>query len=451
LFPLPLEVLAMTRPTRGLALALLLSGVGMVHADDWPQWMGPRRDDVWRETGLLAKFPASGPKVRWRVPIDGGYAGPAVADGRVFVTDFVTDGPRKPDPGARPEIQGRERVLCFDLAGKALWKHEYPCTYKISYPAGPRCTPTVADGKVYVLGAMGNLTCLDAADGKVHWTRDLPQDYQIDAPHWGYCGHPLVDGPRLVCLVGGQGSVAVAFDKDTGKELWRSLSAKQPGYSPPTLIEAGGKRQLLIWDAESINSLEPESGKVYWSVPLAPSYGMSIMAPRKWENYLFTGGIGGKAVLLKLAADRPAETEVWRGKERTALYPVNSTPFLEDGYIYGVDQPGQLRCVKLESGDRLWETTRPTTGDRPASSGTAFLIKNGERFVLFSETGDLILARLTPRGYEEQSRAHILEPTSEAFGRSVVWSHPAFANRCVFARNDRELVCVSLADPAAER
>src|SRR5579884_2623228 len=130
--------------------------------------MGPRRDDVWRETGLLSKFPAGGPKVLWRAPIDGGYAGPAVAEGRVYVTDFVTDSARKADPGARPEIKGRERVHCFDLAGKPLWKHEYPCTYKISYPAGPRCTPTVSGGKVYVLGAMGDLSCLSAADGKVH-------------------------------------------------------------------------------------------------------------------------------------------------------------------------------------------------------------------------------------------------------------------------------------------
>jgi hypothetical protein len=180
-------------------------------------------------------------------------------------------------------------------------------------------------------------------------------------------------------------------------------------------------------------------------VPLAPNFSMSIMAPRKWEDYLFVGGIGNQAVLLKLAADRPAAQEVWRGKPKTAVYPINSTPFLEGGYIYGVDQPGPLRCVKLQTGERLWETNAPTTGDRPASSATAFLIKNGDRFVLMSETGDLILARLTPKGYDEISRAKILEPTGDAFGRRVVWSHPAFANRCVYARNDRELVCVSLA------
>src|SRR5207244_3876391 len=134
------------------------------------------------------------------------------------------------------------------------WKHEYPCAYRISFPAGPRCTPTVQDGKVYTLGAMGNLYCLDAADGKVLWSKDFPKEYQAPVPLWGFCGHPLVDGQKLFCVAGGPGSVAVALDKDTGKELWRSLTAKEQGYSAPTLIKAGGTRQLLIWDAAALHS-----------------------------------------------------------------------------------------------------------------------------------------------------------------------------------------------------
>ena len=130
-----------------------------------------------------------------------------------------------------------------------------------------------------------------------------------------------MDGKKLICLVGGEGSVAVAFDKDTGKELWQALSAEETGYCPPTMIEAGGKRQLLIWHAEAINSLDPETGKVYWSVPLEPNYGMAIMAPRQSGDYLFAGGIGCKAVLLKLAADKPAAEEVWRGQDGHGRLP----------------------------------------------------------------------------------------------------------------------------------
>jgi outer membrane protein assembly factor BamB len=384
--------------------------------------------------------------VVWRAKVEGGYAGPAVADGRVFLTDYVSTGDKSPNPARRNELKGTERVFCYRASdGKLVWKHTYPCSYNISYPAGPRCTPTVHEGKVYSLGAMGNLYCLDAAKGTVVWSKDFQKDYKAKVPIWGICGHPLVDGKKLLCIVGGKGSVAVALNKDNGKELWQSLSASEQGYSAPTLIEAGGKRQLLIWDAETINSLNPETGKPYWSVPLEPIYGMSIMTPLKWKDYLFAGGNGGKAALLKLAADKPAAEVVWRGKPKTALYPINSTPFAEDGYLYGVDQPGQLRCIKLVTGERLWETFKPTTGGKAAPTGTAFLVKNGKRFVLMSETGHLILAKLSPKGYEEISRAKILEPTTDAFGRKVVWSHPAFAQKCVFARNDKEIVCVSLA------
>lgn len=433
-----------------LVLVLLASVVlpGFTVGDDWPQWLGPQRDGVWRESGIIDKFPSGGPPVKWRVPISGGYAGPAVAEGRVYVADYVrAEGDARPDPNLRSEIKGKERVLCLNAAdGKEIWKHEYDCRYRISYATGPRCTPTVNAGKVYTLGAEGNLFCLDARSGEVLWSRDFKQEYKAETPMWGFTGHPLVDGNKLLCIVGGPGSLAVAFDKETGKEIWRSLTAKEQGYAPPTMIEAGGKRQLLIWHAEAISSLDPETGRPYWSVPLKPMYGMSIMSPRKFGDYLYAGGIGEVSVLLKLAKDKPGTEEVWRGDKTTSLYPVCSTPFIDDdGTMYGACQRGHFRGVELVTGKRLWETFKPTTGERPANSGTAFLVKNGQRFFIFGESGDLIIARLSPEGYEEISRAHLLDPTSDAFGRLVVWSHPALAEKCIFARNDKEIICASLA------
>src|SRR5262245_11388349 len=187
-------------------------------ADDWPQWMGPGRDDVWKETGILESFPEGGPKILWRTPIAGGYSGPAVAAGRVYVTDYVRKtGELKNDPSSRNELQGTERILCLDAAtGKEIWKYEYDCPYAISFASGPRATPTVHAGKVYTLGAEGNLFCFDAAKGNILWSKELKKEYKTQAPLWGFCGHPLVDGQRLICLVGGEGSIAVAFDKDTG-------------------------------------------------------------------------------------------------------------------------------------------------------------------------------------------------------------------------------------------
>src|SRR6266540_6625640 len=159
---------------RRLALltGLLSLAIPAIRADDWPQWLGPQRDGVWREEGLIEKFPADGPRVRWRTPVGSGYTGPAVTQGRVFVMDRqLAPGANNPDnPFAKTTIAGTERVLCLDEAdGKVLWNYGYECPYTVSYPAGPRVTPTVHEGKVYTLGAEGNLFCLEAASGKVLW------------------------------------------------------------------------------------------------------------------------------------------------------------------------------------------------------------------------------------------------------------------------------------------
>jgi outer membrane protein assembly factor BamB len=442
-----------------VALAIVLSVLApTARGDDWPQWMGPERDGVWRETGIVKAIPAAGLPVKWRSEVKGGYSGPAIADGRVFLMDYDRrEGEVANAPNDRTTLAGRERVLCLDAtSGSLVWKHDYDCPYSISYASGPRCTPTVADGKVYTLGSEGNLFCLDAATGRVIWSKDFKKDYSAPTPLWGFCGHPLVDGNRLVCLVGGEGSVAVAFDKDTGRELWRCLSASESGYCPPSIIESAGVRQLLIWDADKLNSLDPVTGTVLWSQPLKPAYGMSIMAPRVAATprgqVLFASGIGRVGALYTLAADKPGATIAWRGDPKSAVYCANSTPVIAGDTLYGCDcETGFLTAVDLATGKRLWETGEPTLGNRRGRHGTAFLVRQGnaavnDRTWLFSETGDLILARLTPTSYEELGRMHLLAPTNECFGREVVWSHPAFANRCIFVRNDRELVCVSLAE-----
>lgn len=432
------------------SLAVLAALLHPSLADDWPQWLGPHRDSVWRETGIVDRFPADGLDVKWRAPVGLGYSGPAVAHGRVYVMDYQPQSAEfENNPGGRGTLQGTERVLCFDAAsGKLLWKHAYDRPYNISYPGGPRCTPTIADGKVYALGAEGNLWCLDATTGEVLWSVDYQKQYGAKTAMWGVAAHPLVDGDLLYCVVGGEGSVALAFNKDSGEEVWRALSASEPGYCAPVIIEHAGARQLLIWHAESLNSLDPRNGKVYWSLPLKPRVGMAIAVPRKLGSNLLASNYG-IAALVKLDDDAPGARVAWRADPKTAIFCANSVPFLEDGTIYGCDiETGALMGVRLEDGERLWQTFVPTFGGtRRARYGTAFLVKHQDRFFLFNEKGDLILARLSPQGYEEMGRFHVLEPTNHTFGRDVVWSHPAFADRCVFARNDRQLVCVSLAAP----
>jgi outer membrane protein assembly factor BamB len=242
----------------------------------------------------------------------------------------------------------------------------------------------------------------------------------------------------------------VAFERETGRELWRSLNVSDPGYAPPVLIEAGGRRQLVVWDSEAINGLDPENGAVFWSEPFKTKMAHAIGTPRRSGDFLFISAFFDGSLLLRLDATQPRVTVAWRIKGPSEIRPeglhsLMSTPFLENGYIYGVCSFGQLRCLKLENGERLWETLAPTTvAGKPARWTTAFLVKHEDRFFIYNETGDLIIARLTPQGYEEISRAHLLDPTNRAGNRAVHWSHPAFANRSAYVRNDQELLCVDL-------
>jgi outer membrane protein assembly factor BamB len=416
-----------------------------VFADDWPQWLGPQRNGVWNETGVLERFPAAGPTVKWRAKIAGGYSGPAVANGRVFVTDYVRkSGDTTSDPSVKNVLQGEERLVCLDeRTGKELWIHSYPQTYEISYPAGPRATPAIDGDRVYLVGAEGALKCLAVKDGAVVWEKNFKKDYKAATPIWGFAAHPLVDGDRLYVTPGGPGAFVVCLDKTTGKELWRALNAKDAGYCPPTMIDVSGRKQLVIWTPETLNGLDPESGSVEWTVPLEPSYGMSIVAPVQVDDTLFAAGVTKMGVMLKLASRTMPEV-LWKTSPKIGIGPVHSPILNVDSTLYGVDGEGELTALEASTGKKLWETYAVTTGDRRANSATAFLVRNGERFFIFNERGDLIIAKLTPEKFEELSRAHVIEPTQGAWGRKVIWSCPAYANRCAFIRNDQEILCVDL-------
>lgn len=436
--------------------------VSAVRADDWPQWLGPKRDGVWRETGILSKFPQGGPKVRWRTPISEGYSGPAVANAKVYITDRVlAKGAKNPGNAFDREtrVAGVERILCLnETDGKVIWKHEYDCEYKISYASGPRTTPVVADGKVYTLGAMGHLYCCDADTGKVIWSRDTLADYAKTPPGWGFSGHPLLDGDRLICLIGGVDSVAVAFHKDTGKEIWKALTADEPGYAPPMIFDIDNQRQLILWHPESVNSLDPQTGKVHWSQRYNKKKklqaGMSIPTPRLDGNKLFfTCFYEGSLMLEVKGTEKPKILWQIQGRsvmpdDTEALHSVMVTPIVKNGHIYGVDSYGELRGLDQANGKRLWSTHKPVTGES-TRWGNAFMVEQADRVIFFNERGDLVIGKVSPQGYTEIDRANILQPTNTMAppkGRRVIWSHPAFANRSIYARNDREIICVSMAE-----
>ena len=428
------------------AVVYAFVGSAAVRADDWPQWMGPQRDNVWRETGLVDTLPAQ-PKIVWRSPVAGGYSGPAVAGGKVYVTDYVTADNVKVDNFDRKSFTGTERLLCLDAkSGDLLWFKEHPEKYSISYPAGPRSTPLVHGGKVYTQGAEGQLACFDAATGEMVWFKSLKQTYQTKAALWGYASQPLIDGNKLIVIAGGAGSHCVALNKDTGVEIWRVGTAKEQGYSPPLIIQQAGVRQLVLCSPEAVYAVDPETGKVLWSQEYEGSNGSIIMTPIHHGNHLFVAGYDNKNLMLELATDKPGAKTLWRDVEKHALSPVNVQPFLMDGKVYGVDQGGELRCIDLPSGKIQWTTPQPLSA-RKLASGTVFLVRAGatDKFWMFAETGDLLIGQLTPKGFKELSRMPVIAPTNNAFGRDVVWCAPAFANKRMYVRNDKELVCIDLA------
>lgn len=424
-------------PRLCLLLCLAIATLPVV-ADDWPQWGGPQGDCVWRESGIVDKLPQGLLPRKWSTPIGAGYSGPAVAEGRVYITD-------------RQQADETERVLCLDAeTGKVLWMHEYPVTYTIQYPAGPRATPVINDGRVYTIGAEGDMYCLDAQDGKVQWQKSFVKDYQTKLPTWGMAAAPIVDGDQVITLVGGtKGALVVSFDKASGKERWRALSDPDVGYAPPRIFQFGDSRQLIVWHPAAVTSLDPATGKKLWDVPFKVSMGLTVPSPQQVGNRVFVTSFYNGPLMLEVAEDGKSAKVVWKGKSNSerdtdGLHSIMPTPIVTADNIYGVCSYGQLRGLDAKTGERLWETFAATGEDR---WWNAFLIPNGDRVFIHNEQGDLIIARLSPQGYEELSRAKLVEPTRRVNRRMTIWSHPAFAMQSVFARNDKGIVRVDLAKP----
>ena len=430
------------RRSNVVAVAFLLAATSCVSttvADDWPQWRGPNRDGVWRETGIVESFTKDRLDIKWRAKIGRGYTGPTVADGRVYLMDR----PRKP--------RRSERVLSFDAkTGKELWVHTYDCAYRnISYACGPRASVTIADGRAFALGTMGHFHCLDAATGKLLWAKDLNAEYKIRMPFWGIASAPLVEQGLVVVQIGGEPNAClVAFDTRTGQERWRALDDRA-SYSAPIIIEQASRRVLVCYTGDNIVGLDPASGSVHWKYPFpAADFVQGIATPVFHKNMLFVTSYFDGALLLKMPPDKLAVEELWRrvgnGSETDAVQCVISTPYLRGDHIYGVDGYGELRCLDLHTGDRIWESQEAVPH---AYNATIHLIKNGGRVFLFNERGELIIAELSLSGYREISRAKLIDPTPDQYPSrrgGVVWSHPAFADKHVYARNGKELVCADL-------
>jgi outer membrane protein assembly factor BamB len=399
-----------------------------VRADDWPQWRGLNRDGVWAETGIFDSFPPDGLKARWRAHVGPGWASPVVARGRVYLTDSELKKPK-----------AKERVHCFEEAtGRPLWT----CSYEVTYPdwafpeRGPTATPIVQGGKLYTLGNKGDLLCFEALKGELLWKRNLEKEY--DVQEFAFNASPLIEGDLLIVCIGSypgtQASSVLALDKNSGKEVWKTPTGGLTNSSP-IVINAGAKRQLIVWAQDGVYSLDPATGKSYWQTKMKTPADSAVTTPIFYKSELLISGL-----MLKLDPEKPNASLRWPDSKAVSrrILSVTSTGLIQGDHVFSVKSSGELVCLEAKTGELVWESDKVTKLDRGAS---IHLTPNGDAVLLHTDRGELILAQLTGKGYKETSRTLLLAPTP----KEKAWAAPAYANLHAFARNNRELICVSLA------
>lgn len=396
--------------------------LGVARGEDWPQWRGPRGDGSWQAPPLPEKWPADGPRVIWRKPLAAGYSGIAVVGEFVFTQD-------------RPvEPADRERIWCGDArTGETRWRFDYAAPYgKLDYPKGPRGTPTVFDGRVYTLGAVGHVHCLDLATGKSLWQKDLVGAEQAQLSTWGFSGSPVIFGDLVILHAGLPKGCYVAYDRRTGVERWRS--GDDPlGYGTPILTRHADRDLLIGWTPEHLVALDAASGELQWKVPYKVTYGVSIATPIVRDGIALVCGYWEGSKAIKLGARSTDAELLW--EENRYLRGLMSQPIYRAGHVYLLDKQHGLVCFELATGKMIWtDKNQLTPRDRNPQANLVWL-GDSDRVVAMNASGELILAKLSPAGYEEQSRASLVGET---------WAHPAFAGRFVFARDDQQIVCAEL-------
>jgi outer membrane protein assembly factor BamB len=302
---------------------------------------------------------------------------------------------------------------------------------------------------------MGDLRCLEVKTGKPIWTKSFEKDYSAKPPVWGFSAHLLIEKDLVIALVGGEGKAVVAFEKLSGKEKWTALTSADVGYAAPVIAEAGGARQLIVWLSDALAGLNPVTGEVYWrhkhpeqgKIQQKPT--VTIATPKVVGDRVYISSAYDGLLAVKLAKDKPTAEIAWREevglRDEHPLRILMTSIHVRGDHLYGIaSDTGEVFCAETKAGKGVWRS-KALFGGKAAVFGSAFWVERGDRVFCFTDAGDLVILKLTPEKYEELGRAHILDPVGADRGRKVIWAHPAFANKAMIVRNEKEIVCISLA------
>ncbi len=402
-----------------ILLAFLLATVA---ADDWPQWLGPTRDNATPQKVAPWK---DNLKTEWKTPAGEGHSSPIVAGGRIYLHDRVRD-------------KSEEQVTAWDAAsGKELWRQTYPrAEFKSMFGGGPRATPLVDGERLYTFGVTGILTCWEAATGKQLWQIETLKEFKAPNLFFGISCSPIVDGDHLLLNIGGPGASIVAFKKTTGEVAWKALDDKA-SYASALLIGQSKERQAVFLTHNGLVSLSPADGSVFWRFGLVDQLSESSTTPVLVGDYLVGSSVtyGSACLKLEMKDGKPGATEVWKNPALTCYISTPVAVGKETLYVVTgtLKKPptATLRCVDIKTGKELWN--RPEVGKYHAT-----LLRTGDdKLLMLGDGGELALLDPNEKEFRELAKGKIC---------GFTWAHPAISGGRLYVRDAQSLLCVKLAD-----
>lgn len=380
----------------------------------WTNFRGPARDGRYDERPIRTNW-QGGLQQLWKQPSGGGYSSFSVADGVAYTIE---------------QRRGQEVVAAYNVEnGRELWTHAWDAHYTDSTGDGPRTTPTWNEGRLYALGATGELRCLDARTGRLNWSKNILKESGASNLQWGMAASPLVVDDKVIVIPGGSnGKSVVAYNARTGAYAWGALS-DTASYTSPMLVTLAGRRQVLAVTARYVSGIAPEDGAVLWSFPWANSIGINVAQPIVVgpNRFFVSSGYGKGAALVEVgnAGGKLSAAPVW---ERASMKNKFNSSVLYEGYVYGLDE-GMLTCVDVATGEQKWKARGYGYGQVVLASG---------HLIVTTEEGEIALVRATPAGHTELARFPALE------GRT--WNVPAIADGRLLVRNATQMACYKLTD-----